>query len=58
MKVFVSVDMEGVAGVTSDDQTASTGADYQRFRKLMTGEANAAIDGAVAAGATEILVND
>jgi D-amino peptidase len=58
LKVFISVDMEGVSGVVSGDQTGAGGADYNRFRRLMTEEANAAIDGALAAGATEIVVND
>jgi D-amino peptidase len=58
LKVFISVDMEGVSGVVSSDQTSSSGADYNRMRHLMTEETNAAIEGAVAAGATEIVVND
>jgi len=58
LKVFISVDMEGISGVVDRDQTSSTGGDYERFRKLMTAEANAAIDGARDAGATHILVND
>lgn len=58
LKVFISVDMEGISGVVATDQTSASGADYNRFRRLMTEEANAAIDGAVAAGATEIVVND
>ena len=58
LKVFISVDMEGVSGVVDSDQTSAAGHDYERFRKLMTAEANAAIDGARDAGATHILVND
>ena len=58
LKVFISVDMEGVSGVVTSDQTSAGGADYNRFRRLMTEEANAAIDGARDAGATEIVVND
>jgi D-amino peptidase len=58
LKVFISVDMEGVIGVVDRDQTSSEGQDYERFRKLMMAEANAAIDGARDAGATHILVND
>jgi D-amino peptidase len=58
LKVFISVDMEGISGVVDRDQTSATGQDYERFRKLMTAEANAAIDGAREAGATHILVND
>jgi len=58
LKVFISVDMEGVCGLINWDETAEGGADYGMFRTLMTQEANAAIAGAVAAGATEILVRD
>jgi len=58
LKVFISVDMEGISGVVHGDHTSSSGLDYARARKWMTEEANAAIDGALAAGATEILVND
>jgi D-amino peptidase len=58
LKVFISVDMEGICGVISWDETAQGGPDYGMFRELMTGEVNAAIAGAAAAGATEILVRD
>lgn len=59
MKVFISCDIEGVSGVVaSGPHTSSDGGDYQRARALMTGEANAAIEGALNAGATEIIVND
>jgi len=58
MKVYLSVDMEGVAGVVHSDQTRRDGHDYERARVWMTGEANAAIRGAFQAGATAVLVND
>lgn len=58
LKVFISVDMEGIAGVVSGRETSSRGDDYDYFRKIMTLETNAAIEGALAAGATEILVRD
>jgi D-amino peptidase len=58
MKVFISADMEGVAGIVDWAQCLATGEDYALGRDLLIGEVNAAIDGAVAAGATEILVND
>jgi len=57
-RVFVSVDMEGVAGVASWDQTIRGGHGYPRAQELMTEEANAAIRGAFAGGADEVLVND
>lgn len=58
LKVFISVDMEGVCGVIHWEDVSRNGKDYSFFRKLMTQEANAAIEGAIAAGATEILVRD
>lgn len=58
LKVFISVDMEGVAGLIHWDETSEGGADYGLFRRLMTEEANAAITGALDAGATEIVVRD
>jgi D-amino peptidase len=58
LKVFISVDMEGIAGVTSGMECSSRGPDYDYFRKIMTEETNAAIEGALNAGATEILVRD
>ncbi len=54
----MAVDMEGVAGVVSWDETSSGEADYERFRRLMTAEADAAVRGAFEAGADEVLVND
>ena len=57
-KVFISVDMEGLTGVTTSEECSRTGKDYDYFRRIMTQEANAAIEGALAAGATEILVRD
>lgn len=57
-KVFISVDMEGISGISGADQLAATGAEYNRSRKLMADDANAAIRGARAGGATEIVVND
>lgn len=62
MRVYISVDMEGVAGVVHEHQTDPTdprhAAEYARSCRFMTGEANAAIEGALAAGATSVCVND
>ena len=58
LKVYISVDMEGIAGVVNVDQTSASGNDYGIARRWMTQEVNAAIRGARAAGATEIVVND
>ncbi len=57
-KVFISVDMEGISGISGADQLSSAGAEYNRSRKLMADDTNAAIRGARAGGATEIVVND
>lgn len=58
MKVYLSSDMEGTAGITDWAQCVGPGAAYDHGRRLLLAEVNAAIDGALAAGATEILVND
>jgi D-amino peptidase len=58
MKVYISCDMEGISGVVAGQQTQMDGEEYKRAQKLMTGEVNAAIEGALAGGASEILVND
>ena len=57
-KIYISVDMEGISGVVGDDQTSAGGAEYNRSRKLMAEDANAAIRGAFEGGATEVVVND
>ena len=58
LKVFISIDMEGLAGVVSSSDVSANGPDYAHFRAIMAGEANAAIDGAFRAGATEVVVRD
>jgi D-amino peptidase len=58
MKVFISFDMEGVAGIVDWSQCRGPGPAYEEGRLLLLGEVNAAIDGAMAAGATEIVCND
>jgi D-amino peptidase len=57
-KIFISIDMEGLAGVVTDQQLGPEGFEYQRFRQFMTDELIAAIEGAREAGAGEILVAD
>ena len=57
-KVYISVDMEGISGVVGDDQTSTGQPEYGRSRKLMAEDANAAIRGAFAGGAAEVVVND
>lgn len=59
MKIWISFDMEGVAGIVDWDQCRPTGgARYEIGCQLMLDEVNAAIEGAVAGGATEIVLND
>ncbi len=59
MRLYIMTDLEGVAGVYSfEEQTFSTGKHYEAAKQLLTGEVNAAIEGALEAGVTDILVND
>ncbi|SMG60826.1 M55 family metallopeptidase [Paraburkholderia susongensis] len=58
MKVLISADIEGVAGVFHAEQTRAGNGEYEAARRWMTLEANAAIEGAFASGATEVWVND
>lgn len=58
MKIFISADIEGISGVIHREHQVSGTGDYERSRRLMTQEVNAAIKGAIDAGADEILVND
>ena len=58
MKVYISVDIEGVAGITHWNEAEKTHADYPEFREQMTREAIAAVEGAEAAGAKDIWVKD
>jgi D-amino peptidase len=58
VQVLISVDLEGVAGVATRQQTLPGGRDYERSRALMTAEANAAIRGAFDGGADSVLVTD
>jgi D-amino peptidase len=58
LKVHISVDMEGIAGVVTGDQLGPQGFEYGRFREFMTQEALAAVAAAKDAGATDIVVAD
>ncbi|MGD8697720.1 MAG: M55 family metallopeptidase [Gemmatimonadales bacterium] len=58
MKIYISVDMEGVVGVVTGEHLGPDGFEYQKAREWMTAEVNAAIEGARAAGATEIVISD
>jgi D-amino peptidase len=58
MKIYISADMEGVVGVVTGENLGPSGFEYSKAREWMTAEVNAAIDGARAAGATEIVISD
>jgi D-amino peptidase len=58
MKILIAADMEGITGVTTWDQVTPGHAEYARFRRLMTQDVNAAIRGAMEAGADEVIVAD
>ena len=58
MRVHVISDMEGVGGIVKGQQTNAGAPMFEEGRKLYTGEINAAVRGAKAAGATEIVVMD
>lgn len=58
MKVFVSVDMEGISGVCHSEDVKPGLPGYEQARQRMAGDLSAAVEGALAAGATDILVND
>ncbi len=58
MKIYVSADIEGVAGVVTPQQGTPGNGEWERARRLMTEEVNAAIAGAFDGGASDVLVND
>ncbi len=58
MRIYISADMEGVTGLVDADDVQPGGRDYERGRSMMAKDVNAAIRGALAAGAADITVND
>jgi len=58
MRVFVSIDMEGISGIVDSSETDRNNSEYGFARKQMAGDLNAAIEGALEAGADEIVVSD
>ncbi|WP_157015569.1 M55 family metallopeptidase [Mesorhizobium xinjiangense] len=58
MKVFLSADIEGTAGIVHWDEVERSHADFEEFRRLMTGEVLAACEGARATGASEVVIRD
>jgi D-amino peptidase len=58
VQIYISADMEGITGLVDALDVQPGGSDYERGRVMMTEDVNAAVRGALAAGATRILVND
>ena len=58
MKICIVVDMEGISGVVLDAQTDPSHAIYQEARRQFTADANAAVEGAIAGGAEQVVVVD
>lgn len=58
MKILIAADMEGITGVVHWDYVTQEHAEYPRFRRLMTGDVNAAIRGAFEGGAEEVIISD
>lgn len=58
MRIYISADMEGITGLVDADDVQPGGRDYERGRLMMAEDVNAAVRGAVAAGASDIVVND
>ncbi|UPV99280.1 M55 family metallopeptidase [Halorussus gelatinilyticus] len=58
MRVFVSADMEGITGVAAAEDVVRGEPEYERGKELLHGDVNAAVEGAFAGGATDVLVND
>ena len=56
MKIFISTDMEGATGIVHPEQVSIKGDDYNRGRCLLTGDVNAAVEGALEAGADEVVI--
>lgn len=58
MKILIAADMEGITGVVQGDQATPGHYEYDRFRRLMTADVNAAVAGAFNSGADEVVVSD
>lgn len=58
MKIYISVDIEGITGVTNWDETILGNSEHEWAREQMTDETIAACEGALEMGATEIIVKD
>ena len=58
MRIFISVDMEGISGVETVEEVFQGLPGYRTFRQIMAGDVNAAVQGAIEGGASDIVVSD
>jgi D-amino peptidase len=58
MKIFISVDMEGISGIVDNSQTSRDHKEFEKARAFMAADVNAAIDGILEVGEAEIVVSD
>ena len=58
MRIFISVDMEGISGVETVEEVFQGLPGYKTFRQIMAGDVNAAVQGAIEGGASDIVVSD
>ncbi|WP_189210267.1 MULTISPECIES: M55 family metallopeptidase [Actinokineospora] len=58
MRILISADMEGATGVTATTDVVPGTEAWQRFRRLLTADVNACVDGLHTGGATDVLVNE
>lgn len=58
IKIYISVDMEGIGGIGTSKMVSSSGKDYETGRKLMTNEVNAVVKAIFDLGPAEVLIND
>jgi D-amino peptidase len=57
-RIYVMTDLEGITYVTREEQTSGQGSEYEEACRLLTGDVNAAVEGAIKGGASEVVVND
>lgn len=58
MKIYILCDMEGISGIRRQEQVQAEHPEYAEGRVLMAGDMDAAVEGAFAGGATQVVLND
>ncbi len=58
MRIYIHTDLEGISGVDRAEMVPRDSEDYRLSCELLMGDVNAAVDGAFAGGATEVVVLD